>query len=582
MGDNVLRFAGFELDQQRAELWGADGVAIKLRPKTFEMLRLFVTNGGRVLSKQELMEAVWPNVHVGEDNLFQCIRELRTALGDERRQLIRLASGGGYLLTAEVKVELDAAEAYAEAPVLARAAEAGPAAPAEGVPAQARSQRSIFGLSRRAMVAAAAGLGVIVGLAVAAPVLKPDLLLRRTPPVIAVMPIVDASNDSRGAVMAAEVTGGLTDGFAKIRNISVVAPRSTTLAGLEHTAAPAALSDYEIRGELQLSDQSWMLRARMIKTATGEVQSVVAASVAADEADVQLAQSRLVAGAGHVLARRLNDMLEPSASSSSTLRSSSDGDKVAVEQALASINQTTRERFGAAQSMLQKALTEDPDNIDLAVALASLQMRGIQMVWFSPDDAIAVEAKASATLERALRAKPNSLPVLEAHCRFLSATNHFVESLVTCAKALRLDPWDGSALYLIGLGQIFLGRFDDALATFRQADRHDTPAVSRWTWLLGAGWANLLMGRGEDAVPWLQRSIAITAASGRSQMALAAAYYKAGRIEEGRAAMQEGLRLRPDTTALNVAPPTKNTSPVYLEAYDRIIPLMVAAGLPGQ
>jgi hypothetical protein len=33
----VLRFAGFELDQQRAELCGADGVAIKLRPKTFEM-----------------------------------------------------------------------------------------------------------------------------------------------------------------------------------------------------------------------------------------------------------------------------------------------------------------------------------------------------------------------------------------------------------------------------------------------------------------------------------------------------------------------------------------------------------------
>ncbi|WP_265442186.1 winged helix-turn-helix domain-containing protein [Bradyrhizobium sp. SEMIA] len=67
------------------------------------MLRLFATSGGRVLSKQELMEAVWPNVHVGEDSLFQCIRELRNALGDDRRQLIKLASGGGYLLAAEVE-----------------------------------------------------------------------------------------------------------------------------------------------------------------------------------------------------------------------------------------------------------------------------------------------------------------------------------------------------------------------------------------------------------------------------------------------------------------------------------------------
>jgi DNA-binding winged helix-turn-helix (wHTH) protein len=176
LGDSLLRFAGFELDQQRAELQGPDGVAIRLRPKTFEMLRLFATSGGRVLSKQELMEAVWPNVHVGEDSLFQCIRELRTALGDERRQLIKLASGGGYLLTAAVEAEPEVT-AGAEVPPLAQAVEAGPAAPAEGVPAQARSQRSIFGFSRRAVVAVVAGLGVIVmGLAVAAPVLKPDLL----------------------------------------------------------------------------------------------------------------------------------------------------------------------------------------------------------------------------------------------------------------------------------------------------------------------------------------------------------------------------------------------------------------------
>lgn len=578
MGDDVLRFAGFELDQQRAKLCGVDGVAIKLRPKAFEMLRLFATSGGRVLSKQELMETVWPNVHVGEDNLFQCIRELRTALGDERRELIKLASGGGYLLTAEVEAE-SKVTADAEAPALAQAGETRPAAPAEGVPAP---RRSIFGLGRRAMAAALAGLGVIVmGLAVAAPVLKPDLF-RRTPPRIAVMPIVDASNDSRGEVMAAEVTGRLTDGFAKIQNISVVTTRSAALAGVEHAGLPAAPPDYEIRGELLHGDQSWTLRARMIKTTTGEVQSVVAASVNADEADAQLAQSRLAAGIGHVLARRLNDVLEPSAASSSTRRSSAGGDKVAVEQALASIKQTTRERFGAAQTILQKALTDDPDNVDLAVALASLQMRGIQMVWFSPEEAVAVEAKANATLEQALRSKPNSIPVLEAYCRFLSATNHFVESLVTCAKALSFDPWNGSALYLIGLGQIYLGRFDDALATFKQADRYDTPSASRWTWLLGAGMANVLMGRDEEALPWLQRSIDVTPGTGRSHFLLAAAYQRSGRFEEARAAIAEGLKLRPGTTRLSVWPPMKNASPVCIAAWERVVQAEVDAGLPEQ
>src|SRR6476659_10100041 len=98
----VLRFSGFELDSERAELRTPDGGTIKLRPKTLEILRLLAGNAGRVLSKQQLMEAVWPNVHVGEDNLFQCIREIRAALGDDKRQTVRVISGRGYLFQAEV------------------------------------------------------------------------------------------------------------------------------------------------------------------------------------------------------------------------------------------------------------------------------------------------------------------------------------------------------------------------------------------------------------------------------------------------------------------------------------------------
>ena len=98
----MLRFSGFELDSERAELRRPDGETIKLRPKTLEILRLLAGNAGRVLSKQQLMEAVWPNVHVGEDSLFQCIREIRAALGDDKRQVVRVISGRGYLFQAEV------------------------------------------------------------------------------------------------------------------------------------------------------------------------------------------------------------------------------------------------------------------------------------------------------------------------------------------------------------------------------------------------------------------------------------------------------------------------------------------------
>ncbi|HLF24122.1 MAG TPA: tetratricopeptide repeat protein, partial [Burkholderiales bacterium] len=132
----------------------------------------------------------------------------------------------------------------------------------------------------------------------------------------------------------------------------------------------------------------------------------------------------------------------------------------------------------------------------------------------------------------------------------------------------------------IGLAQFQLGRFDDALETFKQADRYDTPEVSRWTWLLGAGLTYLLMEQPADAVPWLQRSIAITPGSGRTHMLLAAAYHELGRTDDAKAAMAKGLELRPGSNRANVRLPSKNASPVFLAAADRIERAFVAAGLP--
>ena len=104
--------------------------------------------------------------------------------------------------------------------------------------------------------------------------------------------------------------------------------------------------------------------------------------------------------------------------------------------------------------------------------------------------------------------------------------------------------------------------------------------MSRWTWLLGAGVSYLMMGRSEDALPWLQRSIAITPASGRRYMLLAAAYQRLGRPDEAKAAMARALKLRPGSTASNIAIPTKNTSPAYIEARGRIKQALIAIGLP--
>jgi tetratricopeptide (TPR) repeat protein len=402
------------------------------------------------------------------------------------------------------------------------------------------------------------------------------------PPTIAVMPIVGASTDPQLAQMAASVTDRLTDGLAKIDNIRVVAPRpEAASASPEVVAARSAHADFVVSGELQKEARSWNLQARMSNGATGEVRWTSSVSVGIEDADLLLQQSRLAAGLGHPLALRINAMLNSGARSAVTNNDLPAGNtKVVIEQAMAFINQTTPERFQAAQAMLEKALAAEPDNVDLEAALAAHLLRGIQSAWYNPADVAATKRSAQSMLVRALRRKPTYLPVLEGYCRFLTATNDFAESLIACARILTFDPWDGLALFNLGITQVQLGRFEDALATFKQADQFDTPQVSRWTWLLGAGWTTMLMGRNEEALSWLQRSIAITPGTGRTHALLAAAYQLLGRTDEAKAAMAKTMELRPGSTAGEILPPTMNASPVFLEANGRILRAEVEAGLP--
>ena len=506
----MLLFEGFELDPERAELRGPDGEVIKLRSKSFDMLRQLASHAGRVLSKQKLTEAVWPGVHVSEDGLFQCIREIRSALGDDERELIRTVSGRGYMLDAKVK-----------------------------------------GIERRA----AGG--------------KPDGSLAK-PPTIAVMPMTTQADDRPLAEMATNVGERLTDGLAKIDRLRVVTPQG------------AGTADFVLRAELQKSGGLWEARARMTAAATGEVRWTHAATVSAEEDDLALQQSRLAAGLGHPLALRINALQ----SSAALMEGGGEGElpaghaKVVIEQATAIINQTTRERFRAAQQMLEKALADDPDNVDLQVTLASHLMRGIQCVWYDPADVAATESAAQVLLERALQAKPHYIPVLEAFGRFLTATNRLPESLIACGRTLSFDPWHGVALFNLGIAQLLQGRFEEGLASFKQADAFDTPAFARWTWLLGAGLACNLMEHYEEALPWLERSLAVTPGTGRTHFVLAVAYQQLGRGEEAKAALAKGLELRPGSTTANIGLPKKNASPVFLARSNRSGEILAGLGLP--
>lgn len=538
-------FADFVLDTDRAELRHVDGSMTRLRPKTLELFKLLVQNNHRILGKEELMEAIWPGIHVGEDSLFQCIREIRVALGDTTREMVQVVSGRGYLFALDVATE--------------RAA----SSPAEQQRQEAQDERK----SRRGLLLAAFAAFMLVAMGLAGLALHGDRLFSPSRLVVALQPIADIDAGPEGAALARDLTSELVKGFSRIDGIHLIVR--------EGEAAPARQGQaaLDVRGVLKRGPGTWVLQARLIDSDNQEIQAVAEVEASMSETDRQRLVQRLAAGVGYPLGVRLGGLQEPDE------RAATPSD-VAIRQAVASINQTTRERFGTARAILEKYLAGDPDNVELQIALAGLHLRGVQMNWYDPAQSATAEQDARALLEGALTSRPRSLPVLDAYCRFLTVTNQFTESLVACARALTVNPWDGTALYNLGLTQLQLGRFADALAGFSEAERYDTPEVSRWTWLLGAGWANLLLGRNEEAAAFLQRSIAITPGSGRPYLLLATANERLNRPKEAREALAKALEMRPTSTARNIALPTRNASNTFVTASNAVIRTLIEIGLP--
>lgn len=101
------RFGSYILDTQKRLLFDGPGNAVPLMPKAYATLEYLVINSGREVTKSELMEAVWGDTAVEENNLNQCISAVRKALGERRgeNRFIATIPGVGYEFVSEVNLE---------------------------------------------------------------------------------------------------------------------------------------------------------------------------------------------------------------------------------------------------------------------------------------------------------------------------------------------------------------------------------------------------------------------------------------------------------------------------------------------
>src|SRR4029453_4099955 len=114
---HIYEFGDFRLDTAKRLLRHLDGTTVPLTPRVFETLLYMVEHHGIVLDKERLMEAVWPDSIVEENNLSQNISTLRRIFGETpgSHSYIVTVPGRGYRFVAEVTEQTDNGSATVQA-----------------------------------------------------------------------------------------------------------------------------------------------------------------------------------------------------------------------------------------------------------------------------------------------------------------------------------------------------------------------------------------------------------------------------------------------------------------------------------
>jgi TolB-like protein/DNA-binding winged helix-turn-helix (wHTH) protein/Flp pilus assembly protein TadD len=217
---SICRFLGFTLDTRRQQLVHGDE-PVRLRPRTYDVLAVLATHAGRLVSKQEMMDAVWGDVAVTDDSLVQCLMEIRRALG-AAQETVKTVRGRGYVLDTVVDWSDD---------VTGRSDESGPPFPGTAEPAHPSddsTSRSRPPWIRRSTVIAV-GL-LVIGFGLLAWRVRIRQVPRPAPgPTIrslAVLPFANLSRDPEQDYFADGITDDLITQFAKISALRVISRSS--------------------------------------------------------------------------------------------------------------------------------------------------------------------------------------------------------------------------------------------------------------------------------------------------------------------------------------------------------------------
>jgi adenylate cyclase len=237
----------------------------------------------------------------------------------------------------------------------------------------------------------------------------------------------------------------------------------------------------------------------------------------------------------------------------------------------------------AARTFFQRALEHDPENVDALAGLAATYVFEVLNSYYDTGRERRLQ-EAKDLIRRALEIEPRHIVALKIRAAVLRAEGKFEEAVAASQAVIAQNPGEPWSYKEIGLSQLYLGRFEEALIWFEKADQIGPRDPSRWIWLGALGRVQFFLGRDEEAIRLLRLSASANPNDPRAYALLASIYALSGRKDEAGAALAACLSLRPEMTITRLfrdwSVPLQATSPLYQQKHERFRAGLRLAGMP--
>jgi len=572
-----LRFDRFVLDLDRGCLL-LDGSEIDLRPKTFAVLQYLIENSGRLVSKDELFAAVWPNLAVTDDALVQSIGELRRALGNDGPRLIRTVPRRGYRLESAVSVIAPAGppatDATPDSPVSHDDAQsldpttvslvAPPDRPVtDGTPGSAASNNGAEAAERAVRPSATTGLaaaltgwhrGLLAALAVAALLAAGVLWTNRgsesklpssksaevgTRAAIAVLPFLSQSDDPAREYFADGVTQDIINALGRFSALTVMS-WNAVLPYKGKSASPLEIARglavrYQVEGSVRHTGDRVRVIAQLVNT-----DGRVLWSARFDEAlaDLFALQDKITTQVAGTLAIRVTQFEQRRVSAKPT-ESLEAYDLVL--RARSALQRPARANNVEARAILRRAIELDPNYAAAYAALAETHFIDVSMGWAQSPAASLSRAEEMAN--RALGLNDSEVRARIVLGRIHIFYHRYEQAKAELERAIATNPSDAHGI--AGRGNILMwsGQTDAAIEALELAQRIDPELNPIDRFALGL--AYYLKRRYDAAIEQAELNLRKTEAAHFSRVVLAAAYAQHNRPEDSARVVATIRRLDP-------------------------------------